>query len=1166
MKKTYLFTLLLLSLLLAACSGGKATVAPTEEPVAEPTAVEVVEAETNDFQPRYEPLPPDECFVSPPEGVEITVDYDCGYVVVPEFYQGESTRVLKVPFLRFNSPQDTDASPVLFHPGGPGQSHINGQAFSVFSTMFSDVIAERDVIYMDPRGTELADPFLDCPAFYSLNWQAYQQGLDQEAAEVLVTETVQKCMDDFKAQGVNFDAYNSLELAGDVNSVRQALGYEQIIYFGTSYGSILGQHLMRDYPDILEAVILNGSSPLSRKSWIEDRALNSQVAFDNLVTLCLADEKCNAAYPDIPGLLDAARAHFKDGPLPYTYADPNDPSLTIEGEVDASSLAQFIFSLQGSQYAVFAIPSVLNRLAPPDQKEATAAFLGETFASGLIASRDQTRGEEALLMHLAVVCSDDTVKSEDEIILDGASEFAIDVARAEAATYVKFCPLLNVAELPEGTDENVTADIPTLLLSGGLDVATPPVHSQLIADALPNATHVIFPTHTHDQVGGFYQCVKNVFTQFIADPSAALDTSCAEDPDPKYTGFTLPDGSTSLADTEEPETVADSLWSHSWQWVSFTNPVEQYDIDTPADYVLTFYEDGALTIVADCNTVLGEYTDDAGALTITPGPSTLVACPPESRSDQFVQLLEGVARYFFEDGNLYIDLMADGGTLKFAPVNLEGLVDEDAIGSNMPEDLVAQLDAFLQSQVYSDGGDPELAAPGLVLLVDTPAGRYLNATGVANLEDGTPMQIDDILEIGSNTKSMTVVVLMQLVEEGVLTLDDTLDQWLPEQAALFPNGDQMTLRQLAQHTAGLWDYGNGIIGSGVSDPDLLEASYTPDELIQYAAENGTPYFAPGAEGKWQYSNTGYILLGMILEKASGQSLTELYQTRIFDPLGMESAVLIEGVPQPGEITTHGYYWSEETGESVDTTNWNASQGWAAGAVAMSAADLATYAHRLAMGDLFQNPETLVEMLSFNASARLGVGAPYGLGLLDVAGDGTAWGHGGQTLGFQSLWFTDPADGIVVVGLTNSASYSANNLLNVRNILQGEGAQPLGPLTLLPLGELISTSWAWTQFVNPAESVAIEAEAGLVIDLAKDQSVTVNSAACGEAYGAYTTDGTGQISFDLDDSGMTCDANSLAGQFVQHLKDATRWHFDNGSLVIELPADGGSMLFSYLPPE
>lgn len=1172
---TIILVLLLVGLLLISCSSDTAnpTAVPTDEPPAEPTAVEVVDAEPNYLQPRYEPLPPDKCFAYPPEDVEVTVDYDCGYVVVPEFYEGETTRIVKVPFLRFNSPNGTAASPLLLHPGGPGQSHINELAFSVFNIMFNDVIPDRDVIFMDPRGTEHADTFLDCPAFYSLNWQAYEQGLDQEASEALVIETVQNCMDDFKAQGVNLDAYNSLELAGDVNAVRQTFGYEQIIYFGTSYGSQLGQHLMRDYPEILEAVILNGSSPLSRKSWVEDRALNNQAAFDNLVALCAADEKCNAAYPDIPGLLGAALAHFQDGPLPYTYTDPNDPSLIIEGEVDGSNLAELILALQSDKYGVFGIPSMLATLAPPDQKEATADLLGQALGENLIASRDATKGEEALLMHFAVVCSDDPVRSADEIILDGASESAVDAARAEAAPYVALCPLLDVAELSEETDENVTVDIPTLLLGGGLDVATPTVRSQLIADALPDATHVVFPTHTHDQLGSLSPCVKDIFTQFIADPSGALDTSCVETPDPTYFGFALPDGSNSLNSAEETtpdadagagESVMDNAFlTNSWQWVSFTNPAEQYDIDMPQNYVLTFYEDGTVTIIADCNSVLGNYAVDAGSLTMTLGSATLASCPAESRSDQFTQYLSSAARYFFEDGNLYIDLMADGGTLAFAPVDLEGLVDEDAIISSLPADLVTQLDAFLQSQVYAENGVPELAAPGLVLLVENPNGRYLNSAGVANLEDGTLMQVDDILEIGSNTKSMTIVLLMQLVEEGLISLDDPLSQYLPDQAAIVPNGDQITIRQMAQHTAGLYDYADNIMAAGIGNPDALVAGYAPADLVQDAADNGTPYFAPDQEGQWYYSNTGYVLLGMIIEALTGEKVADLYQTRIFDPLGMESAIFLEGVPQPGDIGTRGYWWTEE-GEIIDTTNWNASQGWVAGAAAMTAEDLATYAKALAAGELFQNPETLSEMLTFYEAAKFSVGGPYGLGLIDFAGDGTVWGHGGQTLGFQSLWYIQPETGIVVVGLTNSATYSANAFLNVLNILEGKGAQPFGPWTLTPLGDLIGSTWAWKQFNTPTEAADIDEAAGLNIIISRNGGVTVNSAECGEAYGTYTSSGMGNISFDMDASSLTCAADSLAGQFVEYLNQATSWSFNNGSLLVELPADGGRMVFANVP--
>jgi heat shock protein HslJ len=117
---------------------------------------------------------------------------------------------------------------------------------------------------------------------------------------------------------------------------------------------------------------------------------------------------------------------------------------------------------------------------------------------------------------------------------------------------------------------------------------------------------------------------------------------------------------------QEPAPASDPLLNHSWQSVSFTNPAVQYDIDMPENYVLNSSEEDTLTIVADCNTVLSSYTDDGGAPTVTPGPSTLVACPPESHSDQFVQLLEGAERYFFEDGNPYIDLPSDGGSLLFS--------------------------------------------------------------------------------------------------------------------------------------------------------------------------------------------------------------------------------------------------------------------------------------------------------------------------------------------------------------------------------------------------------------------------------------------------------------------------------------------------------------------
>ena len=123
--------------------------------------------------------------------------------------------------------------------------------------------------------------------------------------------------------------------------------------------------------------------------------------------------------------------------------------------------------------------------------------------------------------------------------------------------------------------------------------------------------------------------------------------------------------------SESPAGAAGSLTAQPWQWVAFTSPVEQFDVATPERYRLTFNEDGIVDIVADCNTAIGSYgidSLDGGSLSIDVAPKTTEVCPPASRGDQFLSLLGGAAIYFFEDGKLYIDLMADGGTMQLDPV------------------------------------------------------------------------------------------------------------------------------------------------------------------------------------------------------------------------------------------------------------------------------------------------------------------------------------------------------------------------------------------------------------------------------------------------------------------------------------------------------------------
>ena len=169
--------------------------------------------------------------------------------------------------------------------------------------------------------------------------------------------------------------------------------------------------------------------------------------------------------------------------------------------------------------------------------------MGTGKAGEILASRSAPEGFITLLQHLAMVCSDDPVSSVDQVILDGVGAYAALHGQSTGEFYAEFCPLINVAELPDATDVDVTTDVPTLLLTGDLDVATPTFRSQIVADALPNATLVTFPGTTHVQIAGINLCAAQVMTQFVLDPTAELDTSCvAESP---LLGFVLPDGSMS---------------------------------------------------------------------------------------------------------------------------------------------------------------------------------------------------------------------------------------------------------------------------------------------------------------------------------------------------------------------------------------------------------------------------------------------------------------------------------------------------------------------------------------------------------------------------------------------------------------------------------------------
>ncbi|MFI1767793.1 serine hydrolase domain-containing protein [Streptomyces sp. NPDC020800] len=327
-----------------------------------------------------------------------------------------------------------------------------------------------------------------------------------------------------------------------------------------------------------------------------------------------------------------------------------------------------------------------------------------------------------------------------------------------------------------------------------------------------------------------------------------------------------------------------------------------------------------------------------------------------------------------------------------------------AVRTLTPE-VARQLDAAVQKVMT------EANVPGVTVGIWTPhQGSYVASYGVADRSSGRNMTPNLYMRIGSETKTFTVTALLQLVDQGKVGLDDPIGKYVDG----VPNGDTITLRQLAGMRSGLFNYSedDGFFKALTSDP---RRSFTPEELLGYSFKHPV-LFPPGQ--KFSYSNTNLILLGLVVEKQSGQPLGTYIQRNILDPAGMKDTLFPVGAEFPSPHA-QGYTNQTADGKVADTAGWNPSWGWAAGAMISKQDDLRVWARTVATGQLpdgrwMISPATQRQRLVTPATPIPGAG--YGLGIFNVQG----WiGHNGSLPGYESLTVYLPAAQATLVVLLNT---------------------------------------------------------------------------------------------------------------------------------------------------
>jgi D-alanyl-D-alanine carboxypeptidase len=319
----------------------------------------------------------------------------------------------------------------------------------------------------------------------------------------------------------------------------------------------------------------------------------------------------------------------------------------------------------------------------------------------------------------------------------------------------------------------------------------------------------------------------------------------------------------------------------------------------------------------------------------------------------------------------------------------------------LPAESAAALDASALAAFA------EAAAPGAIVGVRSPEGTWRAAYGTADPATGEPMAVGMHTRIGSVTKTFTGSVLLQLEHEGLLSLDDHVDEYVDH----IPNGREITLRELATMTSGLASYTQGplVLDEFFSDPSRV---FTPEELVAAGAHD-SPVADPGEQ--FDYSNTNTVLLGLVIEQVTGKPIGEVFAERVFEPLGLENTSwpgVSSALPEP---YAHGFTLQQgdlpPVAEPIDATEWNPSWAFTAGELVSDLDDLLTYGRALGTGQGLVSEAGQTERLeSFPGVAGYGIA----LGCVD------GWvGHTGELPGYNTSVFYDTTTDTTVVVQVNS---------------------------------------------------------------------------------------------------------------------------------------------------
>ncbi len=478
---------------------------PTAIPSALPTVA---------YVPQYEET---NCQFETPSEVKVT----CGYVIVPEDRTGDPLKTIRLAVAVFHSTSDNPApDPVMFLQGGPGGQAVQLSA-DAFDILVHPFLSKRDYITFDQRGTGLSEPALKCDELDKVYRQDIYGTIPHETRELVYKNAFLSCSGLLRVNGVKLNSYTTMESAADLKDILNLLGYSKVNLYGASYGTRLALVTMRNHPEIVKTAILDSVVPVEANVFsLYPDSVDS--ALSQLFDTCAADIKCNSAYPNLETVFWDLVKELNTTPVTVTTSAY--PIGTVTESVDGGYLLNVVLGSIKSSNFIETAPQTIYRVKDGDYSTLLAAQYSLPFAFDGISAG----------LYISMMCHEHGLAVTPDGLQTVSERLGVEhVWRpfyGAPEELVQACKSWGSNGPYLGENDAVVSDIPSLIIEGSYDPATPPFFGRQVAEKLPNSFYVEFPNQGHVPTGADSTgCAMEIATAFLENPIVEPDRSCLND-------------------------------------------------------------------------------------------------------------------------------------------------------------------------------------------------------------------------------------------------------------------------------------------------------------------------------------------------------------------------------------------------------------------------------------------------------------------------------------------------------------------------------------------------------------------------------------------------------------------------------------------------------------